>query len=61
MINFFYQLLRTARPRQWLKNFALFAPSLILGDITEISVINGGSGYANKWQPSNSLIKSTPH
>lgn len=40
MIDFFYQLLRTARPRQWLKNFALFAPALILGDITEISVIN---------------------
>ena len=40
MIDFFYQLLRTARPRQWLKNFALFAPALILGDITEISVVN---------------------
>jgi len=40
MIDFFYQLIRTARPRQWLKNFAIFAPALILGDITEISIIN---------------------
>lgn len=40
MIDFFYQIIRTARPRQWLKNFAVFAPALILGDITEISIIN---------------------
>lgn len=40
MIDFIYQLLRTSRPRQWLKNFALFAPALILGNLTEISIIN---------------------
>ena len=39
MINFLYQLVRTARPRQWLKNFAIFAPALILGDIMSVSVI----------------------
>jgi 4-hydroxybenzoate polyprenyltransferase len=33
MINFFYQLIRTARPRQWLKNFALVAPAVIMGNI----------------------------
>lgn len=40
MFNLFYQIVRTARPRQWLKNFAIFAPALILGDITEISILN---------------------
>jgi 4-hydroxybenzoate polyprenyltransferase len=40
MIDFIYQLIRTSRPRQWLKNFALFAPALILGDVLEISTIN---------------------
>ncbi len=40
MIDFFYQIIRTARPRQWLKNFALFAPALILGDITEVTMLN---------------------
>lgn len=40
MINFIYQVVRTARPRQWLKNMALFAPALILGDINEISIIS---------------------
>lgn len=40
MIDFFYQIIRTARPRQWLKNFALFAPALILGDISEITMLN---------------------
>lgn len=40
MIDLFYQILRTSRPRQWLKNFALFAPALVLGDISEISIIN---------------------
>jgi len=33
MINFIYQILRTARPRQWLKNFALLAPAAIMGNI----------------------------
>jgi 4-hydroxybenzoate polyprenyltransferase len=27
----FYQLLRTARPRQWFKNFAVFAPAVFSG------------------------------
>jgi 4-hydroxybenzoate polyprenyltransferase len=40
VIDFFYQIIRTARPRQWLKNFALFAPALILGDITEVTMLN---------------------
>ena len=31
MINFFYQLIRTARPRQWLKNFSLFAAPIFTG------------------------------
>lgn len=39
MINFIYQLIRTARPRQWLKNMALFAPALILGDISEGNIL----------------------
>jgi 4-hydroxybenzoate polyprenyltransferase len=45
MIDFFYQIIRTARPRQWLKNFALITPALILGNIldpkTFSSLING--------------------
>lgn len=40
MIDFFYQIIRTARPRQWLKNFALFAPALILGNISEFTILN---------------------
>jgi 4-hydroxybenzoate polyprenyltransferase len=39
MIDFFYQISRTARPRQWLKNMALFAPALILGDISEGNIL----------------------
>jgi len=39
MIDLFYQITRTARPRQWLKNMALFAPALILGDISEGSLL----------------------
>lgn len=39
MIDLFYQITRTARPRQWLKNMALFAPALILGDISEGSIL----------------------
>ncbi len=39
MIDFFYQIIRTARPRQWLKNMALFAPALILGDISEGNIL----------------------
>lgn len=39
MVDFFYQLIRTARPRQWLKNMALLAPVAILGNIFEIKTI----------------------
>lgn len=39
MIDFVYQLIRTARPRQWIKNFALLVPALMLGDITEIPLL----------------------
>lgn len=46
MIDFIYQIIRTARPRQWLKNFALLAPALILGDITDTDVIRkAASGF----------------
>lgn len=49
MINFIYQLIRTARPRQWLKNFAIIVPALIMGDIldpiTISQLINGFIAY----------------
>src|SRR4030042_3477064 len=35
MFNTLYQLLRTARPRQWLKNFAVFAPLVFAGLLLE--------------------------
>lgn len=35
MANTFYQLIRTARPRQWLKNFAVFAPITFAGFLLE--------------------------
>jgi 4-hydroxybenzoate polyprenyltransferase len=35
MLNTFYQLIRTARPRQWLKNFAVFAPLIFAGLLLE--------------------------
>lgn len=31
MINLIYQLIRTARPRQWLKNFSVFAAPIFTG------------------------------
>lgn len=31
MINLIYQILRTARPRQWLKNFSLYAAPIFTG------------------------------
>ncbi len=40
MIDFVYQIIRTARPRQWLKNFALVAPALILGNILDPKTVN---------------------
>lgn len=46
MVNFIYQIIRTARPRQWLKNFALLTPALILGDITDPEVLTkAASGF----------------
>ncbi|RJR26929.1 decaprenyl-phosphate phosphoribosyltransferase [candidate division WWE3 bacterium] len=38
MINILYQIIRTARPRQWLKNFSLFAAALFSGRILMQSV-----------------------
>ncbi|MBU0649963.1 UbiA family prenyltransferase, partial [Patescibacteria group bacterium] len=35
MLNTLYQLIRTARPRQWLKNFAVFAPVTFAGLLFE--------------------------
>ncbi|PIS22283.1 decaprenyl-phosphate phosphoribosyltransferase [candidate division WWE3 bacterium CG08_land_8_20_14_0_20_41_10] len=35
MLNIIYQLIRTARPRQWLKNFAVFAPITFAGLLLE--------------------------
>jgi len=35
MVNTLYQLIRTARPRQWLKNFAVFAPITFAGLLLE--------------------------
>lgn len=35
MFNVLYQLIRTARPRQWLKNFAVFAPITFAGLLLE--------------------------
>ncbi len=35
MFNTLYQLIRTARPRQWLKNFAVFAPITFAGLLLE--------------------------
>ena len=31
MLGFFYQIIRTARPRQWLKNFSVFAAPVFSG------------------------------
>lgn len=33
MFNLIYQLIRTARPRQWLKNFSLFAAAMFAGTL----------------------------
>lgn len=35
MLNTLYQLIRTSRPRQWLKNFAVFAPITFAGLLLE--------------------------
>ena len=38
IINIFYQLLRTARPRQWLKNLSVFAAPIFSGLLFEDAV-----------------------
>lgn len=39
VFDFIYQIIRTARPRQWLKNLALIAPALILDNILDLKVL----------------------
>jgi 4-hydroxybenzoate polyprenyltransferase len=39
MFNFIYQVLRTARPRQWLKNLSLFAAPIFAGTLFNTNVI----------------------
>lgn len=39
VFDFIYQIIRTARPRQWLKNLALIAPALILDNILDIKTL----------------------
>jgi len=39
MIGTLYQIIRTARPRQWLKNFSLFAAPLFAGVLFKPSVL----------------------
>jgi len=39
MFDFIYQVIRTARPRQWLKNLALIAPALILDNILDFQIL----------------------
>lgn len=36
---FFYELLRALRPRQWIKNFALFASILVTGQLFDTSLV----------------------
>lgn len=39
MFNLIYQIIRTARPRQWLKNFSLFAAPIFAGTLFEPRII----------------------
>jgi 4-hydroxybenzoate polyprenyltransferase len=39
MFNLIYQIIRTARPRQWLKNFSLFAAPIFAGKLFEPRVM----------------------
>lgn len=39
MIGTIYQLIRTARPRQWIKNFSVFAAPLFFGNLFELDVL----------------------
>lgn len=38
MLDMFYQIIRTARPRQWLKNLSLFAAPLFAGSLLDPDV-----------------------
>lgn len=38
MINFIYQIIRTARPRQWLKNLSIFAAPVFQGNLFDPAV-----------------------
>ncbi|OGC46528.1 hypothetical protein A2V49_00575 [candidate division WWE3 bacterium RBG_19FT_COMBO_34_6] len=38
MIGTIYQIIRTARPRQWIKNFSLFAAPLFFGNLFEHNI-----------------------
>jgi 4-hydroxybenzoate polyprenyltransferase len=40
MFNIFYQIIRTARPRQWLKNLSLFAAPLFAGKLLHQTTFN---------------------
>ena len=42
MINLIYQIIRTARPRQWLKNLSVFAAPIFLGNFFVPSVFISG-------------------
>lgn len=39
MIGTFYQIIRAARPRQWIKNFSVFAAPLFAGTLFDMDVI----------------------
>lgn len=43
MINLAYQIIRTARPRQWLKNLSLFAAPVFLGNIFDVKTLVVGT------------------
>jgi 4-hydroxybenzoate polyprenyltransferase len=40
MFNLLYQIIRTARPRQWLKSLSVFAAPLFAGVLFKVSVFN---------------------
>jgi 4-hydroxybenzoate polyprenyltransferase len=39
MFNAVYQIIRTARPRQWLKNFSVFAAAFFAGNILDSDIL----------------------
>lgn len=60
MLNTVYQLIRTARPRQWLKNLVVFAPVLFTGQmfVKKINVQVGKEIYEKQilFFPTQNLI-----